>query len=70
MGATMDPKWLKARDEKKLTRIDEVRAGKKVLTAYNGIVTVKASEDRLPRGCIYTDPGDALYAGCAEVLVL
>ena len=66
----MDPKWIKARDEKKLTRIDQVKAGKNVLTAYNGVVTVKNCEGRIPKGCIYTEPGDALYAGCAEVLVL
>lgn len=66
----MDGRWLEARYTSKLTRLDAVRAGRKVLTAYNGVQCVAGEA---LRGCVHLrdDAGVVrTFAGCAEVLEL
>lgn len=69
--SAMDGRWLEARTAGTLVRLDTVRAGKAVLTAYNGVQHVEAGEAL--RGCVRLRAADGTvrtFAGCAEVLEL
>lgn len=71
MNNVMDPRWVEAREAGRLVRMEHVRTGETVLSAYNGMVRRVAS-DLKPGLAKYLGPNgeEWVFADCAEALRL